>query len=201
MYKMDHMPVNRHQFQQKKILNPLFVNNVIEQSTWQMRKSVKNKKSLLLGCDNNQQTERGMNLTLQQAFKPLLSLSVYLISWDTGPVPELSHHLNCKWWFAVKICGPWWRHQIETFSALLTICAGNSPVTGEFPTQRPVTRSFDVFIDLRLNKRLSKQCWGWWFETLSRPLWRHHNAMYDIKWHSRCHHVYNRKPTSCRECT
>ena len=42
----------------------------------------------------------------------------------------------------------WWRHQMETFSALLTICAGNSPITGEFPTQRPVTRSFDVYFDL-----------------------------------------------------
>ena len=62
----------------------------------------------------------------------------------------------------------WWRHQMETFSALLAICAGNSPVPGEFPTQRPVTRSFDVFFDLRLNKRLSKQWWGWWLETLSR---------------------------------
>ena len=38
----------------------------------------------------------------------------------------------------------WWRHQMETFSAVLVICAGNSPVTDEFPTQRPVTRSFDV---------------------------------------------------------
>ena len=66
-----------------------------------------------------------------------------------------------------------WRHQMETFSALLAICAGNSPVTGEFPAQRPVTRSFDVFFDLRLNKRLSKQSRGWWFETPSRPLWRH----------------------------
>ena len=47
---------------------------------------------------------------------------------------------------------------------------------GEFPTQRPVTRSFDVYFDLRLNKRLSKQSWGWWFETLSRSLWRHRNA-------------------------
>ena len=47
---------------------------------------------------------------------------------------------------------------------------------GEFPTQRPVTRSFDVFFDLRLNKRLSKQPWGWWFETPSRSLWRHCNA-------------------------
>ena len=59
----------------------------------------------------------------------------------------------------------WWRHQMETFSALLAICAGNSPVPGEFPTQRPVTRSFDVYFDLRPNKWLSKQSWGWWFET------------------------------------
>ena len=44
---------------------------------------------------------------------------------------------------------------------------------GEFPAQRPVTRRFDVFFDLRLNKTLSKQRWGWWFETPSRPLWRH----------------------------
>ena len=46
---------------------------------------------------------------------------------------------------------------METFSALLVICAGNSPVTGEFPAQRPVARNFDVFFDLRLNKRLSKE--------------------------------------------
>ena len=46
---------------------------------------------------------------------------------------------------------------METFPALLAICVGNSPVTGEFPAQRPVTRSFDVYFDLRLNKRLSKQ--------------------------------------------
>ena len=43
----------------------------------------------------------------------------------------------------------WWRHQMETFSALLAFCEGNSPVTGEFPAQRPVTRSFDVFFDQR----------------------------------------------------
>ena len=67
---------------------------------------------------------------------------------------------------------------METFSALLAICAGNSPVTGEFPAQRPVTRSFDVLFDLRLNKRLSKQPWGWWFETLSGPLWRHCNVVW-----------------------
>ena len=65
---------------------------------------------------------------------------------------------------------------MEAFSVSLAICAGNSPVTGEFPAQRPVTRSFEVFFDLRLKKRLSKQSWGWWFETLSRPLWRHCNV-------------------------
>ena len=47
---------------------------------------------------------------------------------------------------------------------------------GEFPTQNPVTRSFDVFFDLRLNKRLSKQPWGWWFETPSWSLWRQCNV-------------------------
>ena len=66
----------------------------------------------------------------------------------------------------------WWRHQMEIFSALLAICVGNSPVTGEFPTQRPVTRSFDVFFDLRLNKRLTKQ---WWAGDLKR-----HRTHYDV---------------------
>ena len=49
---------------------------------------------------------------------------------------------------------------------------------GEFPTQRPVTRSFDVFFDMRPNKRLSKQSWGWWFETPSLSLWRHRNDLF-----------------------
>ena len=68
-------------------------------------------------------------------------------------------------------------HQMKTFSALLAICAGNSPVPGEFPTQRPVTQGFDVFVDLRLNKRLRKQSWNWWFGMQSHPLWRHCNVM------------------------
>ena len=45
------------------------------------------------------------------------------------------------------------------------------------PHKGPVTRSFDVFFDMWLNKHLSKQSWGWWFETLSRPLWRHSNVL------------------------
>ena len=67
----------------------------------------------------------------------------------------------------------WWRHQMGTFPALLALCTGNSPVIGEFPSQRPVTRSFDIFFDLRLNKLLSKQPRRRWFETPSRSLWRH----------------------------
>ena len=43
----------------------------------------------------------------------------------------------------------------------------NSPHNGQW---------LDVFLDLRLNKPLSKHWWIWWFETLSRPLWRHCNV-------------------------
>ena len=64
---------------------------------------------------------------------------------------------------------------METLSALLAICVGNSSVPGELPAQRPVTRSFDIFFDLCLNKRLSKQPWGWWFETPLWSLWRQCN--------------------------
>ena len=62
---------------------------------------------------------------------------------------------------------------METFSTLVALCMGNSPVTSEFPSQRPVKWSFDVFFDLCLNKQLSTQSRSWWFETSSCPLWRH----------------------------
>ena len=58
---------------------------------------------------------------------------------------------------------------------------GEVPVTGEFPSQRPVTQRFDVFFDLRLNKRLGKQSPGWWFETPSWSLWRHSNAPLGVR--------------------
>ena len=70
---------------------------------------------------------------------------------------------------------------METFSALLAPCAGNSPVPGEFPAQRPVTRRFDVLFDPRLNKRLNKQSLGWWYELPSVSLWR--------KWKPSCHYT------------
>ena len=62
---------------------------------------------------------------------------------------------------------------MDTFSALLAICAENSPVPGEFPAQRPVTRSFDVFFDPRLNKLVRLVIW----ETIV-PLWRHRNGIF-----------------------
>ena len=67
-----------------------------------------------------------------------------------------------------------------TISYHIVIYSSNdymTPVTGEFSTQRPATRSFDVFFDLRLNKRLSKQWWGWRFGMPSGPLWRHCDVM------------------------
>ena len=63
----------------------------------------------------------------------------------------------------------WCRHQMETFSVKLVLWEGYH--------ERPVTQSFGVFFDLCLNKRLSKQSWGWWFETPSRSLWCHCNGV------------------------
>ena len=58
---------------------------------------------------------------------------------------------------------------------ILALFSGNSPATGEFPTQRPVMGSFDVFFHLGLTKQLIQQSWGWWFETASRTLWLHYD--------------------------
>ena len=96
---------------------------------------------------------------------------------------------------------PWWRHQMETFSALLALVVGNSPVTGEFPSQRPVTRGSDSFFDLRLNKRLSKQSWGWWFETPTRSLWRHCNAFSMLRNVVRADRATYSRPTDSGTCT
>ena len=110
----------------------------------------------------------------RQYFKCISSFSLkcvpqgYLYTYNV--VPYIHIHKD------KKIRMSWWRHQMAPFSALLAICAGNSRVTGDFPTQRPVTRSFDAFFDLGLNKRFSKQSQGWWFDTPLRLLWRHCNV-------------------------
>ena len=100
---------------------------------------------------------------------------IILGHWEGYVLVQLNHIKTAKWEPCARFLrciiftSPWWRHQMETFSELLANCVGNLPVTGEFPTQRPVTRSFDVFFDPRLNKRLNKQ-------SLSRPSWRHCNT-------------------------
>ena len=79
-------------------------------------------------------------------------------------------HKSTGWIFS------WHLRQMETFSTLLTLCEGNPLVTSGFPSQKPVTWSFDAFFDLCLNKRFSKQSRLIWFETPSRSLWRHCNV-------------------------
>ena len=69
----------------------------------------------------------------------------------------------------------WRRHEMETFFALLALCAGNSLVTGEFPSKGQWRGALVLSLICALNKRLSKQSLGWWFETPSRSLWRHCN--------------------------
>ena len=92
-----------------------------------------------------------------------------------APWPLLSGH-GSNGPIRTQIFSSWWRHQMETFSALLALCEGNTLVNGWFPSQRPVTRSFDAFFDLLLKKRLNKQWKRRWFETPSRSLSRHCNV-------------------------
>ena len=90
---------------------------------------------------------------------------------------------------AKRMCTmPWWRHEIwehfPRYWPFVCVCVGGGgggwggcwPVIGKFPSQRPVTRSFNVCFDLRANKRLSKQSGRWWSGTPSRPLWCHYNG-------------------------
>ena len=75
-----------------------------------------------------------------------------------------------------------YHEEMETFSALLSLCVRNSAVTGEFPSQWPVTRSFDVCFDLRLNNRLRKQSKHRRFDTSSCSSWRHRNVEHVAWW-------------------
>ena len=102
---------------------------------------------------------------------------------DISEVPAPNHnmifwsrkvvYLEAYW---RKMTVSWWRHQMETFSPLLAFVRG----IGGFPSQRPVTWSFDDFFDLRLTNRLSKQSRRWWFETPSCTVWRHCNRQLQV---------------------
>ena len=108
-------------------------------------------------------------------------------------------------WIFTQLCQTWFLHATYMphwiLLTMMTSSNGNifrvtGPLCGEFtghgefPTQRPVTRSFDVFFDMRLNKRLSKRPWGWWIDTPSWALWRHcnvHSEMNNSRYAWWCH--------------
>ena len=96
-----------------------------------------------------------------------------------------------------KQVNTWLLHQMETIPALMSLCEGNPSVTGGFPSQRPVKRSFDVLFDLSLNKRFSTQSRCRWFETPSCSLWRQCSDQY-IRIHQTLDCLLNNlvKPTS-----
>ena len=127
----------------------------------------------------------------------VVGLQCIHVSPDNGLVPKRRQAITLT-----RIHPDLWRHMAAISRVCLKMTSSNGCIfrvtgplcgeftgPGEFPAQRPVTRSFDVFFDLRLNKRLSKQPRGWWFETPSWSLWRHRNvrnvANVEIK---RCHH-------------
>ena len=105
-----------------------------------------------------------------------------------------------KHWLNYWLILPWWRHQMETFSALLALCGiYRSPVNS--PHKGQWRGALIFFFDLRLNKRLSKQSWGWWFETPPCSLWRHCNDA--GKWtqqHLLASHYYENHAQFSNQC-
>ena len=83
-----------------------------------------------------------------------------------------------------------WRHQMEAFSALLALCVGNSPVTGDFPSQRTSNAELWCFFDVGESKWLNKMS-SWWFETQWHPVWCHFNAIGNIHHDRHVHFCIN----------
>ena len=103
--------------------------------------------SIFLRSLDNKKYSHGLHLILFGF--GLISVNFTHILQGCFTVIEVMHTISL---LSMKQLWSWWHYQMETFSTLLALCAGNSPVTSEFPSQRPVTRSLDVFFDLRLNK-------------------------------------------------
>ena len=104
------------------------------------------------------------------------------VTWGTYSISSLWHNSCFAWIFIVKylktiLFKPMVTSSNGNISALLlALWKGNPTVTGGFSSLRPVTRSFDIFFNLRFNKWLDKQSRRRWFETPSRSLWRHSNV-------------------------
>ena len=134
------------------------------------RRSKKTSKFRVTGlCDGEFYGDRWIPLTNRNAnnyFDYVIMGKIPIISKSSLWVPSHMHLINfCPEQYEqlrlASICislykNSWWRPPMETFSALLDFCVENSPVTGEFPSQRPVSQSFDAFFDLCLSKPLSK---------------------------------------------
>ena len=133
----------------------------------------------------NRKTCLSMSLSALTVQSICINLSHFWLALPRGCSPytetETSSFLrNCHHWLYRKLSSPpWWRHQMERFSALLAHCAGNSPVTVEFPSQRPVTRRFNVFFFI----------YAWtngWVNNRSAGDWRCHHAHYNVIVMQRC---------------
>ena len=107
---------------------------------------------------------RASALALLLLFSDVMETDKVITKWIQSNLCTTPSHVSAKHDDVIK-----WKH----FPRYWTFVRGihRSPVNS--PHKGPTTRSFDVFFDVRLNKRLSKQSWGWWFEMPSRPLWRH----------------------------
>ena len=62
---------------------------------------------------------------------------------------------------------PWYRHRMETVSALPVLSEGNPPVIGRFPSPRAINAGLDVIFDISRNKRWNEQSSRRWVETLN----------------------------------
>ena len=124
-------------------------------------KQIKNPFPLIVGLEQSSQCRQQSKLRCLSWSSSVQIMACVLIGTQTLSEPVMTCHMMMS-------------SNGNIFRVTCPLC-GEFTGPGEFPTQRPVTRSVDVFFDLRLNKRLSKQPWGWWFETPSWSLWRQCN--------------------------
>ena len=119
-------------------------------SQWE-RALLRNDVSHWLGT--NLESDLHKRYTTLKYTTDILYWNIQWIPWPLGC--ELLHY-QLRLFDIWSMCHwkTWWHHQMETFPMLLVLCEGNPPVTGGFPSQRPETRSFDVFFDLCMNKLL-----------------------------------------------
>ena len=105
------------------------------------------------------------------------SVTLVVLAYPAHPTRNRSRNRCRNLWFGRCVSSCYHPRPMTVSQNRNIFCfAGNSSVTGKFPSQRQMTRSLDVFFNLRLNKRLCKQSWGWWLEPQLHPLWRHCNV-------------------------